>query len=62
MALQIGNEKMTLGLEWSGKSQFAALPLRDWTVGGEHAGVTRSFGPLTFVTISGAGHMVRRLL
>ncbi|KAH8081981.1 alpha/beta-hydrolase [Cristinia sonorae] len=54
----IGNERMTLDLEWSGQNAFVAAPLREWKVGGEHAGVTRSFGGLTYVTIAGAGHMV----
>ncbi|THH23117.1 hypothetical protein EUX98_g8062 [Antrodiella citrinella] len=53
----IGNERMTLGLEWTGQHEFTALPLRKWTVDGGAAGLTRSFGPLTFVTISDAGHM-----
>ena len=50
---------MTLNLEWTGKDAFGSQPLRDWKVGGKTVGVTRSAGPLTFVTIQGAGHMVR---
>ncbi|KAI0777168.1 serine carboxypeptidase [Trametes elegans] len=53
----IGNEKMTLTLEWTGKEEFRADPLRDWAVEGKTAGVTRSGGGLTFATITGAGHM-----
>ncbi|TCD59953.1 hypothetical protein EIP91_011017, partial [Steccherinum ochraceum] len=55
---QIGNERMTLALEWSGQSAFRAQSLRDWAVNGTTAGVTRSSGPFTFATIHGAGHMV----
>jgi len=54
----IGNERMALDLEWTGQSQYAALPLRKWEVSGEVAGVARSHGPLTFATIAEAGHMV----
>lgn len=55
---QVGNERMTLALEWSGQREFAAEPLRGWKVDGDFAGLTRTAGPLTFVTIDGAGHMV----
>ncbi|THH26698.1 hypothetical protein EUX98_g7491 [Antrodiella citrinella] len=54
----VGNEKMSLALEWSGQEAFAAQPLRDWKVNGTTAGVTRSSGAFTFATIYGAGHMV----
>ena len=50
---------MTLSLEWAGQNEFKTQPLREWKVEGEVAGVTRSAGPLTFVTVNGAGHMVR---
>ncbi|GJE98978.1 peptidase S10, serine carboxypeptidase [Phanerochaete sordida] len=53
----VGNEQMTLNLEWTGQEAFAAKPLRDWKVGDRAVGVTRSSGPLTFATIQGAGHM-----
>lgn len=59
MCEQVANERMTLSLEWAGRDEFKAQPLREWKVDGEVAGVTRSAGPLTFVTINGAGHMVR---
>lgn len=49
---------MTLELEWTGQADFASQALREWKVNGTVAGVTRSAGPLTFVTIHGAGHMV----
>lgn len=55
---QVGNERFTLAMEWSGQSKFAAQELRQWTVDGHKAGVTRSAEGLTFATIDGAGHMV----
>ncbi|KAF7328403.1 Carboxypeptidase [Mycena venus] len=54
----IGNEAWTLALEWSGHAEFAAQPLREWTVDGKRAGKTRSARALTFATVDGAGHMV----
>ncbi|KAL4246570.1 Carboxypeptidase [Abortiporus biennis] len=54
----IGNERMTLSLEWTGKEAFNAEPLKEWKVDEKVAGMTRSFGNLSFVTILGAGHMV----
>lgn len=50
---------MTLALEWTKQEEFRNEALREWTVDGQVAGVTRSGGGLTYATISGAGHMVR---
>ncbi|KIK51960.1 hypothetical protein GYMLUDRAFT_50249 [Collybiopsis luxurians FD-317 M1] len=56
----VGNERWTLALEWSGQEEFASQKLREWTVAGVKAGVTRSAknGLFTFATVEGAGHMV----
>ena len=55
----MGNEAMTLGLEWTKKDEFRREPLHVWTIkGNKIAGLTRSGGGLTFATIVGAGHMV----
>ena len=59
-ATQMGNEAMTMGLEWTKKDEFRHEPLHVWTIkGNQIAGLTRSGGGLTFATIVGAGHMVR---
>ena len=50
---------MTLGLEWSEQTEFAAKPLNSWFVDGIAVGRQRSAGALSFVTVQGAGHMVR---
>lgn len=57
----VGNEAWTLELDWSGNlnGNFAKIPLREWTVDGKRAGMTRSRNGLTFATVEGAGHMVR---
>jgi cathepsin A (carboxypeptidase C) len=58
----IGNERWTLSPEfagsWHGGKAFAEEPLREWSVEGKKAGVSRSWGGLTFATVDGAGHMV----
>ncbi|OBZ77505.1 hypothetical protein A0H81_01708 [Grifola frondosa] len=53
----VGNERMTLELEWTEQERFKAQPLRSWNISGKPAGLTRSAGPFTFATIFGAGHM-----
>ena len=54
----VGNEAFTLAMEWSGQDAFTSTPLLDWHVDGHTAGKVRTAGPLTFLTIYGAGHMV----
>lgn len=54
----VGNERMSLAMEWTGQSQFVGQPLAEWTVDGRAAGLTRSAKGLTFATVYGAGHMV----
>lgn len=54
-----GNERWTLGMEWSGQGGFRAQELKEWTIDGERAaGKFRSHRNLTFATIYAAGHMV----
>ncbi|KAF8879944.1 serine carboxypeptidase [Infundibulicybe gibba] len=54
----VGNERWTLGLEWSGQGEFIKQELREWNIEGRAAGKTRSANGFTFATIYGAGHMV----
>ncbi|KAJ9118615.1 hypothetical protein QFC22_003835 [Naganishia vaughanmartiniae] len=55
----VGNEAMVeQTLQWSGQRAFGQQSLREWTVDGKSAGTTKSYGPLTFATVYGAGHMV----
>ncbi|TCD70780.1 hypothetical protein EIP91_001811 [Steccherinum ochraceum] len=53
----VGNEKMTLNLDWANHDDFGSQPLKEWSVNGKAAGQTRSSGPLTYTTIYGAGHL-----
>ncbi|CAL1712348.1 unnamed protein product [Somion occarium] len=54
----VGNNRMTLEMDWTGKNIFNAQDLREWRFNGAAVGLTRRAGPLTFATIYGAGHMV----
>lgn len=54
----VGSEALTREFEWTGQKEYNSVDLRSWEFEGEHAGWTRSSGPLTFVSIEGAGHMV----
>ncbi|KAI9066157.1 serine carboxypeptidase [Trametes sanguinea] len=47
----IGNERMTLALEWTGQEAYRTDKLREWTVDGQAAGVTRSGGGLTVLDV-----------
>jgi carboxypeptidase C (cathepsin A) len=48
-------------LDWSGADDYANATAREWVVDGKAAGVVRAAGPLTFATVSDAGHFVRIL-
>ncbi|KAJ7435486.1 Alpha/Beta hydrolase protein [Mycena galericulata] len=54
----VGNEAWTRGLEWTGRAEFSAQPLREWMVGGKRAGHAREANGFTFATVDAAGHMV----
>lgn len=56
----MGNEAWTLKLDWAGGDGFRAAPQKDWAVAGssDAAGLSRSYGGLTFLQVYEAGHMV----
>ena len=55
----VGNQRWVDSLPWYGKGQWAAAEEQDWTVDGKTAGTVKSVGPLAFVKVEKAGHMVR---
>lgn len=55
---QVGNEKMTLALEWTGRDAFISQPLKEWTVNGHVVGMERGANGLEFATVNHAGHLV----
>lgn len=46
--------------KWSRMEQFQKAPFTDWTINGELAGEAKTYGPLTFLEVENAGHMVPR--
>lgn len=58
-----GNKAMTEDLQWHGQSEYRSRELREWFVPGssEAAGLTKSFGKLTFASVYAAGHMASRV-
>lgn len=58
----VGNDRMTMALEWYGRNGFVTTKLRDWYLdidaNEKPAGKTRSFEGLTFASVYDSGHMV----
>ncbi|GBE82719.1 Carboxypeptidase Y homolog A [Sparassis crispa] len=54
----VGNERMTVAMEWTGQEAYTAAEKRKWYVDSEVAGLVKSVGPFTFATVHNAGHMV----
>lgn len=50
----LGNQAWTYGLNWKGGEDFRAAGTHDW----KGVGLARSHGPLTFLQVYDAGHMV----
>uniref|UniRef100_A0A2P2PY48 Uncharacterized protein n=1 Tax=Rhizophora mucronata TaxID=61149 RepID=A0A2P2PY48_RHIMU len=45
-------------MEWSGQKQFLAAPTVPFDVGGADVGELKSHGPLSFLKVHRAGHLV----
>lgn len=56
----LGNRRWVDALQWAGAGDWAAAEDCEWQVGGSPAGRIRQAGPLSFVQVYDAGHMVRR--
>ncbi|XP_044483456.1 serine carboxypeptidase-like [Mangifera indica] len=54
----LGNSKWVHAMEWSGQNEFGAAPTLPFTVDGAEAGQMKSHGPLSFLKVHDAGHMV----
>ncbi|XP_027345769.1 serine carboxypeptidase-like isoform X3 [Abrus precatorius] len=54
----LGNSRWVHDMEWSGKKAFGASPPVKFVVDGVEAGSLNSHGPLSFLKVHGAGHMV----
>ncbi|KAG5630580.1 hypothetical protein H5410_002297 [Solanum commersonii] len=53
-----GNSNWVHAVEWSGQKGFEAAPSVSFTVDGEEKGVQKKYGPLMFLKVHDAGHMV----
>ncbi|CAN4114996.1 unnamed protein product [Withania somnifera] len=54
----LGNSRWVQAMEWSGQKEFVASPKVPFEVNGSEAGLFRSHGPLSFLKVHDAGHMV----
>ncbi|KAF2300654.1 hypothetical protein GH714_014989 [Hevea brasiliensis] len=54
----LGNSRWVHAMEWSGQQDFGAAPTVPFVVEGAEAGQMKSHGPLTFLKVREAGHMV----
>ncbi|KAF8009572.1 hypothetical protein BT93_J0547 [Corymbia citriodora subsp. variegata] len=54
----LGNSRWVHALRWSGRQQFGKSPNVPFVVAGAKAGLVKSHGPLTFLKVHNAGHMV----
>ncbi|KAJ4792988.1 Carboxypeptidase [Rhynchospora pubera] len=54
----LGNYRWVNSMKWSGSETFARTNMTSFTVDGKEAGLIKSYGPLSFLKVHDAGHMV----
>ncbi|CAH9136040.1 unnamed protein product [Cuscuta epithymum] len=54
----LGNSRWVHAMKWSGQENFSRAPNVNFTVDGNVKGTLKSHGPLSFLKVSDAGHMV----
>ncbi|XP_076902182.1 serine carboxypeptidase-like [Bidens hawaiensis] len=54
----LGNSRWVHAMEWSGQKEFVASPDIPFVVDGSNAGSLKTYGPLAFLKVRDAGHMV----
>ncbi|PKU80225.1 serine carboxypeptidase-like [Dendrobium catenatum] len=54
----LGNSRWVHAMEWSGQQAFVSSSEKPFSVNGNKAGELKSHGPLTFLKVHDAGHMV----
>ncbi|KAK9126606.1 hypothetical protein Scep_015452 [Stephania cephalantha] len=54
----LGNSRWVHAMEWSGQKKFTGAPTVPFMVNGAKAGELKSFGPVSFLKVHDAGHMV----
>ncbi|XVF23523.1 hypothetical protein REPUB_Repub13aG0046100 [Reevesia pubescens] len=54
----LGNSRWVHAMQWSGQKEFVASPEVPFVVDGSEAGILKTHGPLGFLKVHDAGHMV----
>ncbi|XP_039129735.1 serine carboxypeptidase-like [Dioscorea cayenensis subsp. rotundata] len=54
----LGNFRWVDSMEWSGHQVYSETPMLPFIVDGEEAGQLKTYGPLSFLKVYNAGHMV----
>nr|GMD22679.1 serine carboxypeptidase-like [Ipomoea batatas] len=54
----LGNLRWVRALQWSGHKGFRAAPNVKFLVDGKEKGIQKNYGPLTFLKVHNAGHLV----
>ncbi|KAL3530509.1 hypothetical protein ACH5RR_009831 [Cinchona calisaya] len=54
----LGNSRWVEAMKWSGQKNYVAAPSVPFTVDGLEAGLQRKYGPLIFLKVHNAGHLV----
>ncbi|XP_043704714.1 serine carboxypeptidase-like [Telopea speciosissima] len=54
----LGNSRWVHSMEWSGQKEFGDAPTVPFVVDGTEKGLMKNHGPLTFLKVHDAGHMV----
>jgi serine carboxypeptidase-like clade 4 len=54
----LGNSRWVTAMDWSGQIEYAKADWKKFEVDGEEAGLTTGYGPLQFLKVHDAGHMV----
>ncbi|KAK4279627.1 hypothetical protein QN277_011375 [Acacia crassicarpa] len=54
----LGNSRWVNAMEWSGQKEFVASAEAPFVVDGSEAGLLKNHGPLSFLKVHDAGHMV----
>ncbi|XP_073387740.1 serine carboxypeptidase-like isoform X2 [Physcomitrium patens] len=54
----LGNSRWVTAMDWSGQVEYAKAGWKSFEVDGEEAGLTTGYGPLQFLKVHNAGHMV----
>lgn len=54
----LGNSRWVTAMEWSGQMEYVKANWKEFEVDGKEAGLTTGYGPLQFLKVHNAGHMV----